>query len=63
MAVTTYEFGEIKKSIQDLTRIYKPKPENVDQFVIRFIKKYHIARGYRSELIKIVLEELENLKS
>lgn len=51
---------EVKKSVMELTRIYRP--ENPRKFVKDFVKKYKIHGGYENELTHLVEMELGKLK-
>jgi hypothetical protein len=55
----TVNYGEVRKSIRELTRIYKPK--NPERFVKQFIAKYNVQRGYEKELQNDVLDELSKM--
>lgn len=59
MSKSTINFGEVRNSIRDLTRIYKPK--DPDRFVRDFVRKYNIQRGFEAELKQIVANELSKI--
>jgi hypothetical protein len=56
----TVNFGEVRKSIRELTRIYKPK--NPERFIQVFIRKYKVQKGFEKELLADVLDELNKMK-
>jgi hypothetical protein len=56
------KLDEVRASIIDLTRVYKPKMSEVPRFVRDFIRKYNVTRGYNIELEKTVHEELEKMQ-
>lgn len=59
----TVEFGQVERSIRDLTRIEKLTPENARVFVSKFAKKYSIPRGNESKLLGYCLDEIKKMNS
>jgi hypothetical protein len=55
----TVNYGEVRKSIRDLTRTYKPK--DPVKFVKEFVKRYNIQKGFEKELLAEVQDELMKL--
>jgi hypothetical protein len=50
---------EVKQSLRELARIYKPKDPR--RFVNEFVRKYRITRGYEEELTTLVKMELSKM--
>jgi hypothetical protein len=56
----TVNYGEVRKSIRELTRIYNPK--NPERFVKQFIEKYKVQKGIENELLADVRDELNKMQ-
>lgn len=50
---------EVKQSLLELARIYKPK--DARQFVNDFVRKYRITKGYEDELTQLVKVEMSKI--
>ncbi|MFD0872435.1 Uncharacterised protein [Chlamydia abortus] len=51
--------NEVKQSLAELTRIYKPK--DPAKFVKTFMRKYRVSGGYEEELTSLVRMELSKI--
>lgn len=49
--------NEVKESLLQLTRIYKPNDPR--KFVREFVKKYRVTGGYEEEMVTLVCKELK----
>lgn len=56
----TVNYGEVRKSVRELARIYKPK--NPERFVKQFIEKYKVQKGFENELLADVRDELNKMQ-
>ncbi|GGF99371.1 hypothetical protein [Paenibacillus aceti] len=59
--MATKGHNEVKESLREMTRIFKPKDPK--KFVKEYVKKYRIMGGYEEELTLIVENELDKLDS
>lgn len=53
-----YKYDDVRQSIIDLARIYKPNTDRVPDFVREFVRKYNVHKGYESELEQLVYETI-----
>ncbi|MEF3355063.1 hypothetical protein PV403_18045 [Paenibacillus sp. GYB006] len=59
--MTTKGHNEVKESLREMTRIFRPKDPK--KFVKEYVKKYRITGGYEEELTLVVERELTRLNS
>ncbi|MBA9088860.1 hypothetical protein D3C76_782060 [compost metagenome] len=59
--MATKGHNEVKESLREMTRIYKPKDPK--KFVKDYVRKYRITGGYEEELTHLVELELGKLDS
>jgi hypothetical protein len=61
IAMAKRSHNEVQESLQELTRIFRPKDPR--KFVREYIRKYRITGGYEEELTVLVERELVRLNS
>jgi hypothetical protein len=61
MGRRTVNWGNVERSLRDLTKIYNPQRKDVKKFVNSFVVKYKVDNGFKDELVKIVLDELDKM--
>jgi hypothetical protein len=59
----TVNWGNIERSLRDLTKIYNPQRKDVRKFVNSFVVKYRVDNGFKDDLVKIVLDELDKTEA
>lgn len=59
--MATKGHNEVKESLREMTRIFKPKDPK--KFVKEYVRKYRITGGYEEELTHLVEHEMGKLDS
>lgn len=59
--MATKGHDEVKESLREMTRIFKPKDPK--KFVKEYVRKYRIMGGYEEELTDLVEHEMGKMNS